>query len=218
VCGRSGIGKTSLLNLIAGHLRPQSGQLFFMGQPITRPSAERAMVFQNHNLFPWLSARGNIEFGLHCLRVERPEAARRAAKLLERFGLTEAADAFPHELSGGMRQRVGIARALAVEPLCLILDEPFSALDPLTKDAVMSDLRDYIATREIRVIAVAHEIRDIVRFSNAALMLQPGGQATLIDLTGASSSDQEQRLMAEFDFLAQPARRSGNSAQLEDNP
>lgn len=129
ILGPSGCGKSTLLNLLAGFLKPTSGAIFFDGQHVTRPAPERAVVFQDPTLFPWLTVRGNVEFGLREQGLPARERRQKVRDYLAMVGLEEYEEVHPHALSGGMRQRVALARVLALEPKALLMDEPFSALD-----------------------------------------------------------------------------------------
>ncbi|MDW8206766.1 MAG: ABC transporter ATP-binding protein [Chloroherpetonaceae bacterium] len=147
VVGPSGCGKSTLLNLIAGLVPPESGAVFKDEQRITGPGPDRAVIFQEAALFPWLTAVQNVEFALRHIRNRRERRAR-AMEQLQMVHLSRFADAYPHELSGGMRQRVSIARALALDPDVLLMDEPFAALDAQTRDLLIEEVkRIWLATR-----------------------------------------------------------------------
>lgn len=127
--GESGCGKTTLLRIIQGLIRLDSGSILVDGAAVKAPGRDRGFVFQQASLLPWRTARKNVEFGLELQGIPKAERTRRAAELLELIGLGHAAEQYPHELSGGMQQRIGLARALAIDPAILLMDEPFSALD-----------------------------------------------------------------------------------------
>ena len=140
--GRSGSGKSTLLRIIAGLIRPSSGNATFCGLPIEGPPNDIAMVFQSFALFPWLTVLENVELGLKAIGVSSSEGRKRAIAAIDLIGLDGYELAYPKELSGGMRQRVGFARALVVHPSLLLMDEPFSALDVLTAETLRTDLID----------------------------------------------------------------------------
>src|SRR4051794_4296801 len=140
IVGPSGCGKSSLLDLLAGLTAPTSGRVLLDGRPVTGPGLDRGIVFQQYALLPWRTALGNIEFGLEATGVGRRERAERAQHYLDLVGLSGFADRHPHELSGGMRQRVAIARSLAYNPEVLLMDEPFAALDAQTRESLQDEL------------------------------------------------------------------------------
>ena len=140
--GRSGSGKSSLLRIISGLAKPTEGEVLFREEAVTGPYDSISMVFQSAALFPWLSVLANVELGLRAKKVPEAEARPRALKAIDVIGLDGFESAFPKELSGGMRQRVGFARALVVDPTILLMDEPFSALDVLTAETLRTDLLD----------------------------------------------------------------------------
>jgi NitT/TauT family transport system ATP-binding protein len=172
--GRSGSGKSSLLRIIAGLLKPTSGRALWQGQPINGPYSGVAMVFQSFALFPWLTVKENVELGLEAQRLPAAERERRADDAIALIGLGGFEGAYPKELSGGMRQRVGFARALVVHPELLLMDEPFSALDVLTAETMRTDIIDlWIEGRlPIRsVLMVTHNIEEAVLMSDRILIL-----------------------------------------------
>lgn len=163
--GRSGSGKSTLLRIMAGLIPSTSGQVFFKGRPVVRPASGIAMVFQHFALMPWLTVLQNVELGLEAIGVPRQERRSRALKAIDMIGLDGFESAFPKELSGGMRQRVGIARALVVNPDVLLMDEPFSALDVLTADNLRSDLLELWQKDEKRrnsIVLVTHNIEEAI--------------------------------------------------------
>jgi len=172
--GRSGSGKSSLLRIIAGLLKPTNGRALWQGKTISGPYPSVAMVFQSFALFPWLTVRENVELGLEAQRVSAAERERRASDAIALIGLGGFEGAYPKELSGGMRQRVGFARALVVHPELLLMDEPFSALDVLTAETMRTDIIDlWIEGRlPIRsVLMVTHNIEEAVLMSDRILIL-----------------------------------------------
>jgi len=175
ILGPSGCGKSTLLNIIAGLLPASAGDVFFegerrRGQPLT------ATVFQEFALFPWRTVRANVEFGLEELGLPGPDRAARARQHLEMMGLRDFETKFPHQLSGGMRQRVGIARALAVDPAVLLMDEPFSALDAQTRTLMMEELLSIWERTRKSILYVTHNIPEAVFMADRVVVLsrRPG--------------------------------------------
>lgn len=161
--GKSGSGKSTLLRIIAGLIKPSKGQVLYHGQPVSEPVQGIAMVFQNFALLPWLTVLQNVELGLEALGIDRATRRQRALKAIDMIGLDGFESAYPKELSGGMRQRVGLARALVVDPELLLMDEPFSALDVLTAENLRSDLIDLWLTKHTRtkgILFVTHSIEE----------------------------------------------------------
>jgi NitT/TauT family transport system ATP-binding protein len=169
--GPSGCGKTSLLNLIAGFLTPTTGRILFQGAPVTGPSPERSVVFQDPTLFPWLTVRGNVEFGLRCMKLPKEERQRKIDECIAMVGLSGYEDAYRHELSGGMRQRAALARVLALDPPALLMDEPFSALDANSRERLQDELlRIWIARR--RTIAfVTHSVEEAAVLADRVIVI-----------------------------------------------
>jgi nitrate/nitrite transport system ATP-binding protein len=180
--GHSGCGKSTLLNLMAGLNKPTEGNLFLANKEIAGPGPERAVVFQNHSLLPWLTAAGNVYlavervFGATEKKAQLQERTRRALDLV---GLAHAADKHPDEISGGMKQRVGIARALAMEPKVLLLDEPFGALDALTRAHLQDELLAIVAKTGRTVVMVTHDVDEAVLLSDRIVMMTNGPAATI---------------------------------------
>jgi NitT/TauT family transport system ATP-binding protein len=171
--GRSGSGKSTLLRLIAGIARPTNGTLTYLGQPIQGPAPGISMVFQSFALFPWLTVLENVELGLEALRLPDAEIRQRALAAIDLIGLDGYESAYPRELSGGMRQRVGFARALVVHPNILLMDEPFSALDVLTAENLRTDFLELWGERRLPikgVILVTHNIEEAVLMSDRILL------------------------------------------------
>ena len=172
--GRSGCGKSSLLRIIAGLSEPTAGDVSFRGEKVAGPFDSVAMVFQSFALFPWLTVLANVELGLRAKKVGKDEARKRALKAIDLIGLDGFESAFPKELSGGMRQRVGFARALVVNPNILLMDEPFSALDVLTAETLRTDLLDLWVEGRMpikAILMVTHNIEEAVLMCNRILVL-----------------------------------------------
>jgi NitT/TauT family transport system ATP-binding protein len=171
--GRSGSGKSTLLRLIAGLDAPSDGQLTFSGRPIVGPASGIAMVFQSFALFPWLTVFENVALGLEAQHLPKPEIRKRSLAAIDLIGLDGFESAYPRELSGGMRQRVGFARALVVHPDILLMDEPFSALDVLTAETLRTDFLDLWAERQLPikgVVLVTHNIEEAVLMCDRILV------------------------------------------------
>jgi len=186
--GRSGCGKSSLLRIIAGLTKPASGDVSYLGKPVDGPVDGVAMVFQSFALFPWLTVLANVELGLRARKVGKEEARRRALKAIDLIGLDGYESAFPKELSGGMRQRVGFARALVVNPNLLLMDEPFSALDVLTAETLRTDLLDLWVEGRMpikTILLVTHNIEEAVLMCNRIIVLSshPGRITAEINVT-----------------------------------
>lgn len=171
--GRSGCGKTSLLNVAAGLVEPTEGNASINGHQIVGPGADRAVVFQNDALFPWLTARENVAFALRLRGIPSHERAERADTLLARVKLAGFGDKHVWELSGGMRQRVGLARALAAQPEFLLLDEPLGALDALTRERMQSTLLDLWIGSRLGVLMVTHGLEEALVLGTRILVLAP---------------------------------------------
>jgi NitT/TauT family transport system ATP-binding protein len=174
--GTSGCGKSTLLSIVAGLTEPSSGVVEVDGRPVQGPGRDRGVVFQQYTLFPWLSARKNVEFALRGEELSRTEQRTRADELLTLVGLDEFADAQPRELSGGMQQRVAIARALSYRPGLLLMDEPFGALDALTRGVMQELLTDIWERHRLTVLFVTHDVEEAVFISDRVLVMtnRPG--------------------------------------------
>lgn len=184
--GKSGSGKSTLLRTIAGLVKPTSGQVLYHEQPVTEPVQGIAMVFQNFALLPWLTVLQNVELGLEALGVEKNERRKRALKAIDNIGLDGFESAYPKELSGGMRQRVGVARALVVDPELLLMDEPFSALDVLTAESLKSDLLDLWLTKRGRtkgILFVTHNIEEAALMADRIIIFSSNPGRIRAELT-----------------------------------
>jgi NitT/TauT family transport system ATP-binding protein len=174
--GPSGCGKSTLLNAIAGFAPPSSGTLLANGRPVTGPGPDRAMVFQEYALFPWMTVEANVAFGLEIRGENRPSIRERVGSLLGQLGLAEFRDRFPKDLSGGMRQRVAIARVLAIDPPMLLMDEPFGALDALTRRNLQDELLRIWAQLRKTVVFVTHGIEEAIYLADRVVVMtyRPG--------------------------------------------
>jgi nitrate/nitrite transport system ATP-binding protein len=200
--GHSGCGKSTLLNLIAGLTLPTSGVLLCANREIAGPGPERAVVFQNHSLLPWLTCFENVY-----LAVERVFAANepkqqlkdRTTKVLEMVGLAHAIHKFPGEISGGMKQRVGIARALAMEPKVLLMDEPFGALDALTRARLQDELMKICEATKATTVMVTHDVDEAVLLSDRIVMMTNGPAATIGEVLSVDLPRPRERLTLAHD-------------------
>lgn len=181
VIGHSGCGKSTVLNLIAGLLRPSEGLLFCAGREIAGPGPERAVVFQNHSLLPWLTCFENVYLAVERIfgNETKAQLEARTHAAIELVGLSHSSDKRPNEISGGMKQRVGIARALAMEPKVLLLDEPFGALDALTRANLQDELMKIMAKSGCTAVMVTHDVDEAVLLSDRVVMMTNGPSATI---------------------------------------
>jgi len=174
VVGPSGCGKSTLLNLVAGLDHPTEGEILFDGKPLRRPGADRVVVFQDAALYPWLNVRANVEFGLKIKGIRGRELGGTVDRYLELVNLTKFSRAFVHELSGGMKQRVQLARALAVEPRMLLMDEPFAALDAQTRDVLQEELQQIWLRTGATILFITHNVREAALLADRVLVMTPG--------------------------------------------
>ncbi|MFW5929936.1 MAG: ABC transporter ATP-binding protein, partial [Halobacteriota archaeon] len=189
--GPSGCGKTTLLDLLAGLERPTEGRVVFEGDEVNGPDHSRGVVFQDHHLYPWLTVRGNVEFGPR-VRGESPDADH-VDRLIRMIGLEEFEDARPAELSGGMAQRVSLARTLANDPELLLLDEPFSALDALTKMELQDELLGLMDNLDLTAVFVTHDVEEAVYVGDRVAVMGSGGDGVRaeVDVADVDSRDDE---------------------------
>jgi len=171
VLGPSGCGKSTILKAIAGLYTPDSGTLLIDGQPISGTGRDRGMVFQSYTSFAWLTVRKNVEYGLKLAGVPAPERKKQALEILAQVGLKDFADAYPKQLSGGMKQRVAIARSLINHPKILLMDEPFGALDPQTRFGMQSLILDVLQKQDNTVLFVTHDISEAVYLADVIYVL-----------------------------------------------
>ena len=176
IIGPSGCGKSTMLNALAGFLKPTSGKVLVDGKPIAGPGADRGMIFQQYSLFPWKTVVENVEFGLKIKGIDRSERRRQARTLLGLAGLSQFENHYPDALSGGMKQRVGIVRALATGPRILLLDEPFGALDAQTRLIMQQILTNMWQRLKISVLFVTHDIDEAIFLSDRVYVMtaRPG--------------------------------------------
>ncbi|MGZ6733795.1 MAG: ABC transporter ATP-binding protein [Nocardioides sp.] len=203
VVGPSGCGKSTVLDLIAGLAKPTSGHLAVDGKPITGPGLDRSVVFQQYTLLPWRTAQANIEFALEAKGgLSKKQRAERAATYLDLVGLTEFAQRFPHELSGGMKQRVAIARSLSNEPQVLLMDEPFGALDAQTRERLQEELVRIWQRTGTTIVFITHDIEEAVFLGQrvAVMSARPGRirEIVPIELDRAGAGERDIRASREF--------------------
>ena len=180
IVGFSGSGKTTLISLMAGLAKPDAGEVIFKGQPVGEPGPERGVVFQSYSLMPWLSVRGNIALAVDAVMAGKPQAERndRTARYIQMVGLSHAADRKPAELSGGMRQRVAVARALAMHPEVLLLDEPLSALDALTRAKLQTEIEEIWSQEKKTVVLITNDVDEAILLADRIIPLNPGPDAS----------------------------------------
>ncbi|MFN5514972.1 MAG: ABC transporter ATP-binding protein [Cyanobacteriota bacterium] len=202
VIGHSGCGKSTLLNMVSGFNSPTTGSVKLKDQPITGPGPDRMMVFQNYCLLPWKSAYDNVLLAINSVysQKSKTEKEQLAAHYLEMVGLTEAAQKKPNQISGGMKQRVAIARALAISPEVLILDEPFGALDAITKEELQEELLKIWRENQLTVLMITHDIDEALFLADRLVMMTNGPSAKIGEI------------------LEIPFARPRNRAQIMDDP
>jgi NitT/TauT family transport system ATP-binding protein len=172
--GPSGCGKSTLLRMVGGFETPSEGSLLMWGKPVGAPGPDRGMVFQDYGLFPWLTVTENIAFGPIARGRPKSEAASTAKRFVETVGLTRFAGAYPHQLSGGMKQRVAIARVLANDAEVVLMDEPFGALDAFTRERLQEELLEIWARTKLTVIFVTHAIEEAIILADRVVVMSPG--------------------------------------------
>lgn len=200
VIGPSGCGKSTLIRILAGLEAQTSGEVLLDGKPVQGPGADRGMVFQGYTLFPWLTVKKNVMFGLRMNGSGSGEAEREALQWLDLVGLTRFADVYPHQLSGGMKQRVAIARALANRPRILLMDEPFGALDAQTRARMQTHLLDIWRNIDVTILFITHDLDEAIFLADRILVLKanPGGVQELIEVPVPRPRDYAQVNTPEF--------------------
>jgi NitT/TauT family transport system ATP-binding protein len=199
--GPSGCGKTTLLNIIAGLEKPTSGEVFLDGKKVDRPSPERQVIFQQFALFPWMTVLENVEFGLRFKKnISSNERRKIAMKYIEFMGLKGFENAYPKELSGGMRQRVAIARAYAVNPEVLLMDEPFGALDPLTREFMQAELLKSWQEERKTILFITHSVEEAVYLASriGVMFTRPGRIKEIVNINIPYPRDIEIKLSPKF--------------------
>lgn len=183
IIGHSGCGKSTVLNSLAGLDSPSGGTINMLGKPVVGPSLDRGVIFQNHSLLPWLSAMKNITMAISCRFKDMPKdkIEERANHFLNMVGLQDAKDKKPSELSGGMKQRVGIARAFSIEPSLLLMDEPFGALDALTRGKLQDQLVEICSRTQQTTFMITHDIDEAILLSDKILLMSNGPEARVAE-------------------------------------
>ena len=202
IIGPSGCGKSTLLNAVAGFLKPTRGEVEVDGEPVERPSADRGMVFQQYSLFPWKTVRENVEFGLKMKGIDRNRREQSARTLLGLAGLLSFENQYPESLSGGMKQRVGIIRALATGPKVLLLDEPFGALDAQTRIIMQQILTNIWQRLKTSVLFVTHDIDEAIFLSDRVYCMTARPGTIKAEIAIPLERPRHQSMMMSSEFLA----------------
>jgi NitT/TauT family transport system ATP-binding protein len=185
IVGPSGCGKTTFLNMVAGFIKPLTGELLVRGEPVHGPGADRAMVFQDYALLPWRTVEANVRFGVEMReKGDKAQLGQRIQEKIDLVGLKGFEKSYPHELSGGMRQRVGIARALVSEPEILLMDEPFAAIDAMTREGMQAELERIIAKTGQTVIFITHSIDEAIQLADRVVVVsqRPGRVREIVEV------------------------------------
>jgi NitT/TauT family transport system ATP-binding protein len=203
IVGASGCGKTTLLNIIAGLLPQQSGRILLDGREIKAPGMDRTMVFQDDAVFPWFTVQGNVEYGLKISGVKKAERNRLVAHYLELVGLSGCASMFPRQLSGGMRKRVDVARAVATKPEVLMMDEPFAALDVMTKEKLQEQFLKIWDETRMTVVFVTHDLEEALFMADRVVVMSshPGRIARIVEVPFGRPRAKDLKTTAEFQAM-----------------
>ena len=200
VVGPSGCGKSTLLNILAGLLEPTSGEVLVDGKPVEGTSVDRGVVFQHFALFPWLTVKKNVEFGLKLQKKSKEECEEIAMKYIKMVGLEKFTNSYPKELSGGMKQRVAIARAYAVNPSLLLMDEPFGALDAQTRTQLQAELTKTWQEEKKTCFFITHDVEEAIILATKVIVMsaRPGRIKTVIDINLPYPRTQDLKMQKEF--------------------
>mgnify|MGYP000441267117 CR=1 FL=1 len=200
IIGPSGCGKSTLLNIIAGLERPTSGRVCVKGKEVVNPGSERGVIFQQYALFPWLTVKKNVKFGLKLRGVKEPELSVIADKYIRLVGLEEFGDSYPKELSGGMKQRVAIARAYAVNPEILLMDEPFGALDAQTRTQLQTELLETWEKEKKTCFFITHDVEEAIILAQRVVIMsaRPGRVKEIVPVNIPYPRTQETKMTKEF--------------------
>ena len=171
IVGPSGCGKTTLFRIIGGLDRPTDGEVLLSGEPVTGPTPDLGIVFQEYHLFPWRTVRGNVAFGLEQMEVDEATRRERIDEMLRLVGLETSSEVYPSQLSGGMKQRVAIARALAVDPELLLMDEPFGSVDARTREMLHGELLDVWAETQKTILFVTHDVEESITLADRVIVM-----------------------------------------------
>ena len=203
VVGPSGCGKSTLLNILAGLLEPTSGEILVDGKPVEGTSVDRGVVFQQYALFPWLTVKKNVEFGLKLQKKSKEECEEIAMKYIKMVGLEKFTNSYPKELSGGMKQRVAIARAYAVNPSLLLMDEPFGALDAQTRTQLQTELLKTWEEEKKTCFFITHDVEEAILLASRVVVMsaRPGRIKEVIDIDIPYPRDQESNMLPRFTEL-----------------
>ncbi|MGC5616067.1 ABC transporter ATP-binding protein [Georgenia sp. Z1491] len=181
--GPSGCGKTTVLNIVAGFIEPTSGDVLVSGSTVAGPGPDRGVVFQDFALFPWLTVEANIAFGLKMQGVGKAERRRRAVEMLDLVGLGGFGAKYPHELSGGMRQRAGVARVLVTDPTMMLMDEPFASIDAQTRRVLQQEVLRIWSSEKPTVLFVTHDVEEAIFMSDRVIVLSGRPSTVAADIT-----------------------------------
>ena len=203
VVGPSGCGKSTLLNILAGLLEPTSGEVLVDGKPVEGTSVDRGVVFQQYALFPWLTVKKNVEFGLKLQKKSKEECEEIAMKYIKMVGLEKFTNSYPKELSGGMKQRVAIARAYAVNPSLLLMEEPFGALDAQTRTQLQTELLKTWEEEMKTCFFITHDVEEAILLASRVVVMsaRPGRIKEVIDIDIPYPRDQESKMLPRFTEL-----------------
>ncbi len=201
--GISGCGKSTLLSVVAGLLPASSGQVLLDGQPVGEPGSDRAMVFQEDAVFPWYTVRQNVEYGLKIAGLSKAEREQTVNRYLELVGLVECKELYPRELSGGMRKRVDVARAVATKPEVLLMDEPFAALDAITKERLQVEFLNVWHSTQMTVVFVTHDLEEALFLADRVVVMttRPGRVQRVVQVPFARLRKAELKTSPEFQAL-----------------
>ncbi len=216
--GPSGCGKTTFLRIVQGLIEKTSGSIELYGQPITQPSADRGFVFQQDNLYPWRTVIANTRLGLELAGMDTAQADSRAMDMLKLVGLEGFEKSYPRELSGGMRQRVNLARALTIDPKVLLMDEPFAALDAITREAMQTELLRIWRKAGKTVMFVTHQIDEAVYLANRVIVMapRPGRIERIVTITETTDRAEDVKRTPEFHHAVDEIRDIIESHERED--